>query len=103
VHTRLDGAFRRIPVGAFKVGAVAAARAPVLVTDAARDPKIRHPTWVRAEGIAGFAGLPLTCRGELLGVLGVFVRSPLSTAAVDVLRIVANHAAAAIATARAFA
>ena len=36
-------------------------------------------------------------------MLGVFVRSPLSPAAVDVLRIIANHAAAAIATARAFA
>ena len=103
VNARLEGAFRRIPVGAFKVGAVAAAGVPVLVTDAAHDAKIRHPEWVRAEGIAGFAGLPLTCRGELLGVLGVFVRAPLSTAAVDVLRIVANHAAAAIATARAFA
>jgi transcriptional regulator with GAF, ATPase, and Fis domain len=100
---RLDGAFRRIPVGAFKVGAVAATRAPVLVTDPAHDAKIRHPEWVRAEGIAGFAGLPLTSRGELLGVLGVFVRSPLSVEAVEVLRIVANHAAAAIATARAFA
>ena len=100
---RLGGAFRRIPVGAFKVGAVAATRALVLVTDPARDPKIRHPEWVRAEGIAGFAGLPLMSRGELLGVLGVFVRSPLSPAAVEVLRIIANHAAAAIATARAFA
>jgi transcriptional regulator with GAF, ATPase, and Fis domain len=103
VDGRLDGAFRRIPLGAFKVGAVAATRAPVLVTDPAHDPKIRHPEWVRAEGIAGFAGLPLLSRGELLGVLGVFVRAPLTTAAVDVLRIVANHAAAAIATARAFA
>jgi transcriptional regulator with GAF, ATPase, and Fis domain len=100
---RLGGAFRRIPVGAFKVGAVAASRALVLVTDPERDPKIRHPEWVRGEGIAGFAGLPLMSRGELLGVLGVFVRSPLSPAAVDVLRIIANHAAAAIATARAFA
>ena len=100
---RLGGAFRRIPVGAFKVGAVAATRAPVLVTDPARDPKIRHPEWVLAEGIKGFAGLPLMSRGELLGVLGVFVRAPLSPAAVDVLRIIANHAAAAIATARAFA
>ena len=103
VHARLDGAFRRIPIGAFKVGTVAANRAPVLVTDPARDPKIRHPDWVRAEGIAGFAGLPLTSRGELLGVLGLFVRAPITPTAVDVLRIVANHAAAAIATARAFA
>jgi transcriptional regulator with GAF, ATPase, and Fis domain len=100
--TRLDGDFRRIPVGAFKVGAVAASRAPVLVTDAANDPKIRRPDWVRAERIEAFAGLPLLSRGELLGVLGVFVRAPITSAAVDVLRIVANHAAAAIATARAF-
>jgi transcriptional regulator with GAF, ATPase, and Fis domain len=102
-QTRLDGDFQRIPVGAFKVGAVAATRAPVLVTDAGHDPKIRRPEWVRAEGIESFAGLPLLSRGELLGVLGVFVRAPITAAAVDVLRIVANHAAAAIATARAFA
>jgi transcriptional regulator with GAF, ATPase, and Fis domain len=99
---RPDSVFRRIPIGAFKVGAVAAANQPVLVTDPAHDPKIRHPDWVRAEGVAAFAGLPLTCRGELLGVLGVFMRAPITAAAVDVLRILANHAAAAIATARAF-
>jgi transcriptional regulator with GAF, ATPase, and Fis domain len=102
VDARVDGAFRRIPLGAFKVGAVASGAAPVLVTDPATDPKIRHPAWIRQEAIAGFAGLPLSCRGEMLGVLGVFVRAPISPAAVDVLRIVANHAAAAIATARAF-
>jgi transcriptional regulator with GAF, ATPase, and Fis domain len=102
-NARPDSAFRRIPVGAFKVGAVAAGGVPVVVTDPARDPAIRHPEWVRAEGIAGFAGLPVECRGELLGVLGVFVRAPITEAAVDVLRIVANHAGAAIATARAFA
>jgi transcriptional regulator with GAF, ATPase, and Fis domain len=101
--TRLDGAFRRIPVGAFKVGAVAAGGVPVLVTDPEHDPKIRNPLWVKAEGIQGFAGLPLVRRGEMLGVLGVFVRTPITTEAVDVLRIVANHAGAAIATARAFA
>jgi transcriptional regulator with GAF, ATPase, and Fis domain len=102
-QTRLTGDFRRIPVGAFKVGAVAASRSPVLVTNAATDPKIRRPDWVLAEGIQAFAGLPLLSRGELLGVLGVFVRAPITPTAIDVLRIVANHAAAAIATARAFA
>lgn len=102
VHTRLNGAFRRIPIGAFKVGQVAAGRVPVLVRDPLHDVKIRRPEWVRAEGIVGFAGLPLACRGELLGVLGVFVRAPITDAAVDVLRIIANHAGAAIATARAF-
>jgi formate hydrogenlyase transcriptional activator len=100
---RLDGAFRRIPMGAFKVGAVAAQGQPLLVTDPGHDPNIRHPRWIHAEAIEGFAGLPLLCRGELLGVLGVFVRAPITPDAVDVLRIVANHAAAAIATARALA
>jgi len=100
---RLNGDFRRIPVGAFKVGAVAAAGTAVVVTDPARDPKIRRPEWVAAQRIAGFMGLPLDCRGERLGVLGVFVRAPVTAAAVDVLRIVASHTAAAIATARAFA
>jgi transcriptional regulator with GAF, ATPase, and Fis domain len=101
-QTRLDGDFRRIPLGAFKVGVVAATREPVVVTDAAHDAKIRRPEWVRAEGIAAFAGLPLLSRGELVGVLGVFVRAAITPAAVEVLRILANHAAAAIATARAF-
>jgi transcriptional regulator with GAF, ATPase, and Fis domain len=101
-QTRLNGDFQRIPVGAFKVGVVAATRAPVIVTDATDDPKIRRPEWVQSEGIQAFAGLPLLSRGDLLGVLGVFVRAPITPAAVDVLRIVANHAAAAIATARAF-
>jgi transcriptional regulator with GAF, ATPase, and Fis domain len=101
--TRLNGDFQRIPVGAFKVGAVAASRTPVVVADATHDPKIRRPEWVRSEGIAAFAGLPLLSRGDLLGVLGVFVRAAITPAALDVLRIVANHTAAAIATARAFA
>jgi formate hydrogenlyase transcriptional activator len=103
VHRNLDGAFRRIPIGAFKVGQVAARRAPGVVSDPLNDPTIRRPDWVRAEGIAGFAGLPLTCRGELLGVLGVFVRAPITAAAMDVLQILANHTAAAITNARAFA
>jgi formate hydrogenlyase transcriptional activator len=103
LHRNLDGAFRRIPIGAFKVGQVAATQAEILVTDPEHDPKIRRPEWVREEGILGFAGLPLVCREELVGVLGVFLRTPITAAAVDVLKILANHAAAAIATARAFA
>jgi transcriptional regulator with GAF, ATPase, and Fis domain len=99
----VDGAFRRIPIGAFKVGLVAATRSPVLVTDPAHDRSIRRPDWVRAEAIQGFVGLPLVSRDDLVGVLGVFVRAPVTSAAVDVLRIIANHAAAAIASARAFA
>src|ERR1700753_641916 len=38
VDRELKGAFRRIPVGAFKVGKVLAQRAPLVVRDAAADP-----------------------------------------------------------------
>jgi transcriptional regulator with GAF, ATPase, and Fis domain len=103
LHRNLEGAFRRIPIGAFKVGQVAATQSVLAVTDPQHDPKIRRPQWVREEAILGFAGLPLVCGEELVGVLGVFVRTPITAAAVDVLKILANHAAAAIATARAFA
>ncbi|HEY5145680.1 MAG TPA: hypothetical protein VII82_02895, partial [Polyangiaceae bacterium] len=50
VDSQLLGAFRRIPVGAFKVGAVVAERRAVIVTDASNDPYIKRPEWVREEG-----------------------------------------------------
>jgi len=102
LHTNLLGSFRRIPFGAFKVGMVAQTSSTVVVTDPANDPKIKRREWVAAERILGFAGQPLVSRGHLLGVLGVFLRVSITPAGLDILRILANHVAAAIATARAF-
>jgi transcriptional regulator with GAF, ATPase, and Fis domain len=103
VHQDLNGQFRRIPLGAFKVGQVALRRSTVVVRDPAHDPNIKRPDWIIEQRILGFAGEPLLCRGELLGVLGVFLRVTITEAGLDVLRILANHVGAAIATARAFA
>ena len=64
---------------------------------------VAHPDWVRAEGIRGFAGQPMTHQGEVLGVLAVFARQPIADEDMGWLRMIADHAAAAIATARAFA
>jgi transcriptional regulator with GAF, ATPase, and Fis domain len=102
VHTRPDSAFRRIPIGAFKVGKVFERREGIVVTDAGSDPHIARPDWVRAERIQSFGGQPLVYRERVLGVLGVFLRVSLVQPGVDVLRLLANHAAAAIASARAF-
>jgi transcriptional regulator with GAF, ATPase, and Fis domain len=102
VDSQLLGAFRRIPIGAFKVGAVVAERRAVIVADASNDPYIKRPEWVRDEGIQSFGGQPLLYREHVLGVLGVFLRVRLAQSAIDVLRVLANHAAAAIASARAF-
>jgi transcriptional regulator with GAF, ATPase, and Fis domain len=102
VDTQLLGAFRRIPIGAFKVGTVISERRAVIVADAPSDPHIARPDWVRAERIQSFGGQPLLYREHALGVLGVFVRVRLTQSGIDVLRVLANHAAAAIASARAF-
>jgi transcriptional regulator with GAF, ATPase, and Fis domain len=101
--TRLDGAFRRFPLGVRKVGQIAATGEPIEVPDLSPAPDwAARPEWMRAEGIAGFGGQPLVHRGEVLGVLAVFARGPVGPECMDWLRTIADHAAAAIATARAF-
>jgi transcriptional regulator with GAF, ATPase, and Fis domain len=102
--TRLDGSFRRFPLGVRKVGQIAATGEPVEIPDLAPSPPawVVSPEWMRAEGIAGFGGQPLVHRGEVLGVLAVFARGVVGPECMDWLRTIADHAAAAIATARAF-
>ena len=102
--TRTDGAHRRVPFGVRKVGRIAATGAPIEVPDLS-DPLpewVARPEWVRAEGIRGFAGQPLIHRGEVLGVLAVFARQFIGEEDIGWLRMIADHAAAALATARAF-
>jgi transcriptional regulator with GAF, ATPase, and Fis domain len=102
--TRLDGAFRRFPLGARKVGRVAASGRPMLirdVTDAMGD--FARPDWVRGEGIRSFGCQPLVFRGEVLGVLAIFNRNPCDETTFAWLRTFADQAAVALANGRAFA
>jgi transcriptional regulator with GAF, ATPase, and Fis domain len=101
---RLDGSFRRFPLGVRKVGRIAATGEPIEALDLLPDPPAwaADPAWMRAEGVAGFGGQPLVHRGEILGVLGVFARGAVGPDCMDWLRAIADGAAAAIATARAF-
>ncbi|QEL17482.1 sigma-54-dependent Fis family transcriptional regulator [Limnoglobus roseus] len=102
--TRIDGAFRRFPLGVRKVGRIAATGQAVEAPDLWPDPPTwaARPVWMRAEGVAGFGGQPLVHRGQTLGVLAVFARGPIGPDCMDWLRTIADHTAAAIATARAF-
>jgi len=102
--SRVDGDFRRFPLGVRKVGRVAASGESLLVADVERDAAwIARPEWARAEGIRSFAGHPLVFRGEVLGVLAVFCRAGIDAARFAELRGFAAQAAVAIANARAFA
>ena len=78
--TNIEGAFRRMPFGARKVGRIALTGEPLEepeLTEPLPD-WIARPDWIRAEGIRGFAGQPMIHRGEVLGVLAVFARQPIA-------------------------
>ncbi len=101
--SRINGDFRRMPIGQRKVGSVAASAEAVCAEDIRKDSKwIARPDWAEREGIIGFGGQPLIYHGEVLGVLGAFVRASFCGEALHSLRMVADHVAAAIANARAF-
>jgi transcriptional regulator with GAF, ATPase, and Fis domain len=99
----IDGAFRRIPLGVRKVGQIARSAEALEVPniDASMD-WIADRAWVRRERIVGFCGQPLLHDRKVLGVLAVFTRARIGPGAMDWLRMIANHAAVAIANAQAF-
>ena len=101
--TKLNGDFLRFPIGVRKVGKIAATGKPVEVPDATAEAQwLARPHWARAEGIRGFGGQPLIHQGKVLGVLAVFSRACLGEENLTWMRMIADHAAAAIANARAF-
>jgi transcriptional regulator with GAF, ATPase, and Fis domain len=102
--SRLTGDFRRIPLGARKVGHIGATGSAVLLRDLSTEERwTPRQDWVARESIRSFSGHPLVFRGELVGVLGVFSRTALDDEAFEWLRAFASQAAVSIANARAFA
>jgi transcriptional regulator with GAF, ATPase, and Fis domain len=102
--SRLDGAFRRFPLGVRKVGRVGATGIPLLVDDVEREAAaFARPEWIREEGIRSFGCQPLIFRGEIMGALAVFNRQDCNQATFAWLRAFADHAAVALANSRAFA
>ncbi len=98
----LNGTFRRFPLGVRKVGHIAATGKSVELREVGKDSKwIARPDWARKESIHGFCGEPLIYRGEVLGVLAVFTRESHGRD-FSWMRLIADHAASAIANARAF-
>ncbi len=99
---RLDGAFRRFPIGVRKVGQIAATGRSLEVTDVGLHHEwAASPDWIHEERIETFVGHPLLHRGEVLGVLALFSRAKPGDSCFEWLRMIADHLAAAIANARA--
>jgi transcriptional regulator with GAF, ATPase, and Fis domain len=98
---RTDGAHQKILLSYGKVGYIAANNRPLLLQRGPGDWLVQ-PDWAEAEGIQSFAGQPLCFKGQVLGVVAFFSRRRLEKSDLDWLRVFADHAAVAIANARAF-
>ena len=103
--SRIDGAFRRFPLGIRKVGRVATSGEAFEIVDIQKDTRdIARPEWAQREGIRGFEGQPLVYKGESARRAGrVFTRAPAVSNHLDWFRLLADHAASAMANALAFA
>jgi len=93
----------RIPIDGGFAGRVAGERRPIIVEDVDRA-EILNPI-LHEKGIKSLLGVPLVVEGQLLGVLHVGTLSPraFSSEDVELLQLVADRAAIAIAHARLFA
>lgn len=99
--SKLDGQFKRFPLGVRKVGRIASTGQALEVSDVETDQEwIAEPKWIKKERIRSFAGHPLVHRGEVLGVLGLFARTKPGPTCFEWFRMIADHLAAAISNAR---
>ena len=96
MYTRINGEYRRVPLGALKVGRIAQGWGPVSTNDVMNDERIPNKQWLGETGLKSFAGYPLIFRGELLGVLAMFSRRIMKDEEFEHLALFANQAAIAI-------
>jgi len=96
LSTNLNGEYRRIPLGAFKIGKIAQGHGALNTNDVLGDDRLPNKQWIQDNGLHSFAGHPLKFRWELLGVIAMFGRRPLSEEEFERLAVFANQAAIAI-------
>ncbi|MGA7219280.1 MAG: PAS domain S-box protein [Candidatus Sulfotelmatobacter sp.] len=85
MYTHLDGPHSYIPMGQFKIGMIAQERKPHLTNDVLNDPRITDRAWAEKEGMASFAGYPLSVGDRRIGVLAMFSRKPVAPETTEAL------------------
>ena len=85
MYTHLDGPHSEIPMGQFKIGMIAQERKPHLTNDVLNDPRISNRAWAEKEGMASFAGYPLSVGDRTIGVLAMFSRKQLTSNTTETL------------------
>jgi signal transduction histidine kinase len=95
IYTHIDGGHARVPVGAFKIGRIAATGEPHCTNDVLRDPRV-DTAWATREGLLAFAGYPLDLDGRRLGVIALFSRQALPEETLTLLSSVSELVAVGI-------
>jgi PAS domain S-box-containing protein len=96
MYTNLHGRHSRVPVGALKIGKIAAEKQPHLTNDVLNDPRISDHEWARREGMVAFAGYPLMLGKRVVGVMAMFAQRTLGRDTLDAFESVADGVALAI-------
>jgi len=96
LYTHLDGPHSHIPVGQLKIGMIASERRPHLTNTLIGDPRVPEQEWANREGMVAFAGYPLLDDGQVLGVMAMFARHPLTEFTLQMLESVAGRIAISI-------
>ena len=79
-YTHTDGGHRRVPLGAFKIGRIAAdVEKKFLTNSVTTDPNVADHAWAAGLGLVSFAGYRLhDARGNTTGVLASFAKHPIT-------------------------
>jgi len=120
LYTDIGGPHGRVRVGQSQIGLIAEERLPYFTNrlirtlewkppgeglplqvsdrsnEVQQDPHVRDRAWAEREGLVAFAGYPLIVKDQLLGVVALFTRYPLTDAILDVLGSVADKIALGI-------
>lgn len=78
LSTNLMGEFRRVPMGALKIGKIAQGAGAMTSNDVLHDERLPNKQWIRENGLQSFAGYPLVVEGRVFGVLALFGTQPFS-------------------------
>ena len=102
IYTRIDGEYRRVPLGALKIGRIAQGEGSISTNDVLGDDRIPNKKWLEQNKLQSFAGHPLVFRDDLLGVIAMFSRRVMTHEEFDRVAVFANEAAVAIKNAQLF-
>lgn len=93
----LNGEYRRIPLGALKIGQIAQGSGPLITNEVLDDDRLPNKRWIQENGLQSFAGFPLVVEGRVFGVLAVFGREAITPAMRQTIESVCNGLAASVA------